>query len=167
MVPINTLAFTSNSQYLASGGNDGIVKIWDLKKRALGNSIKSHFGVITSTAWNHDDSVIASSSLVGDVVLHNVITGITVSNFNQKNSQGIKMIKFSPFKKSSLAVAANDGSVTIWDVNARAQSVSYPSAHSARVSSLAFSTFNDILLCSAGLDKNINFYDIFQKKYEI
>ena len=126
--------------------------------------MKSHFGVITSVVWNQDDLIVASASSVGDVVLNNVATGIPVSNFNQRNSQGIKMINFSPFIKNFLAVAANDGSVSVWDVNARTQNVNYANAHSTRVSSLSFSPFNDALLGSAGLDKNINFYDIYQKK---
>ena len=70
------------------------------------------------------------------------------------------MIKFSPFRKNLLAVAGNDGSVAVWDINSRSMQTNFSAAHSSRVSSLAFSTYNDILLCSAGLDKNINFYDI-------
>lgn len=31
--PINSIAFTSNSYYIASGCNDGKVKIFDLKKK--------------------------------------------------------------------------------------------------------------------------------------
>jgi len=40
---VNSISFTANSMYLASGGNDGVVKIWDLKSRKLGTSFKSHY----------------------------------------------------------------------------------------------------------------------------
>ncbi len=62
---VNSAWFTSNSQLLASGGNDCLLKVWDLKKRSLISSHKYHFGSITSVHWNLDDSLIASSSLTG------------------------------------------------------------------------------------------------------
>ncbi len=37
-------------------------------------------------------------------------------------------------------------------------------SHGSRVNALAFSGFNQSLMCSAGLDQNINFYDIYEKK---
>lgn len=61
----NSIGFTSNSSYLASGGSDGIVKIWDLKKRGVGMSFKAHFSSIQSVHWSIDDTTIASASLLG------------------------------------------------------------------------------------------------------
>ena len=85
-LPINSLSFTANSMYLASGGNDGVVKIWDLKKRSLGNSFKSHYSQITSVNWNLGDTIIGSSSLVGSIILHNVATGNKIASFKQEGS---------------------------------------------------------------------------------
>ena len=97
--------------------------------------------------------------------MHNINSGIQVANFSQKSSQGVKMIKFSPFRKNLLASAGMDGSVMVWDVNARQQVSTFSTAHSSRVNALAFSTFNAVLLCSASLDQKVNFYDINDKKY--
>lgn len=179
--PINSLSFTSNSTFLGSGGNDGIVKIWDLKKRAIGMSLKAHFSSIQSVHWNQDDVTIASASLlgnfvhctilkhrsrniIGDITLHNVNSGIQVANFSQKSSQGVKMVKFSPFKRNLLGSAGMDGSVVVWDVNTRQPVTNFSTAHSSRVNAIAFSTFNALLMCSASLDQKINFYDINDKK---
>ena len=67
--------------FLASGGNDGVVRIWDLKSRKLGTSFKSHYSQITSVNWNLGDTIIASSSLVGTIILHDVISGNKIANF--------------------------------------------------------------------------------------
>jgi len=161
---VNSAWFTSNSQYLASGGNDCLLKVWDLKKRTLLSSHKYHFGSITSVHWNLDDSLIASSSLTGDIVLHNVKHETQTANFNQKGSQGIKMIKFSPFMANCIASAGMDGSVFVWDINTRQPSATFLNNHSSRVNAVSFSSHNPVLMCSAGLDQTVNFYDIRDRK---
>lgn len=40
---INAISFTSNSLYLASGGYDSIVRVWDLKKKAIQCHLKGHY----------------------------------------------------------------------------------------------------------------------------
>eukprot|EP01017_Pseudomicrothorax_dubius_P024493 TRINITY_DN2602_c0_g1_i2.p1 TRINITY_DN2602_c0_g1~~TRINITY_DN2602_c0_g1_i2.p1 ORF type:complete len:371 (+),score=30.17 TRINITY_DN2602_c0_g1_i2:159-1271(+) len=163
-IPTNAVAFTSNSQFLASGGNDGIVKLWDLKRRALSNSFKSHLAGITSVAWNGNDTILASSSLSGDIILHNVSSGIPIANFTQKNSQGVRMVRYATQRKNVLASAGNDGTVQLWDITARSTIVSFTGAHSSRVSAIAFSPFKDVLLSSASLDQKVHFFDISERK---
>lgn len=75
------------------------------------------------------------------------------------------MVKFSPFKKNLLGSAGMDGSVIVWDVNARQAVATFSTSHSSRVNAIAFSTFNALLLCSASLDQKVNFYDINDRKY--
>lgn len=41
---------------------------------------------------------------------------------------------------------------------------SFPNAHRSSASALSFSSFNPVLLVSASLDQNLNFYDISDKK---
>ena len=134
--------------------------------RTVHSRFKAHFGPITSIDWHIQDNIVASSSLIGDIVLHNIQNGMQIANFNQKSSNGVKMIKFSPFIKEYLAAASNDGTVSIWDINKRNYVVSYNLAHASRVNALAFSPMNQKLMCSVSLDQNINFYDINQKKWK-
>jgi protein NEDD1 len=96
--------------------------------------------------------------------LQNASSGDIVQNFTLKNSNGIKMLKFSPFRENVLALAGIDGSVSVWDINSRMATAEFNSAHTSRVSAVAFSSFNHVLLCSASLDSKINFYDINEKK---
>ena len=74
------------------------------------------------------------------------------------------MIKFSPLIPNVIASAGMDGSVFLWDINTRQAAATF-SNHSSRVNAVCFSQFNPVLLCSAGLDQNVNFYDSRDKKY--
>jgi len=62
------------------------------------------------------------------------------------------MIKFSPFRNWNLGSAVNDGTVSIWDINTRTIAANFVNAHTSRVSAIAFSTYNHILLSSVSLD---------------
>lgn len=72
--PIQAIAFTSNSQFLASGGQDTMVRIWDLKRKTVQSQLKGHYSAINSLAWNPLDSLVASAGNVGDIIIHDVAT---------------------------------------------------------------------------------------------
>ena len=71
---------------------------------------------------------------------------------------------FSPFRKSLLAAAGDDGSVHIWNTTAGEVSASFRNSHHAPATGLAFSPVNHLLLTSCGLDCRIVFYDIAEGK---
>ncbi len=77
--------------------------------------------------------------------------------------QTIRGVEYSHFKKSLLASVSDDGSVALWDTNARKVLHSFKDAHKASATSLSFSPVNDMLLTSVGLDKRIVCYDVVGK----
>lgn len=162
--PINSIAFTSNSDKLGCGALDGSVRIWDLRKKEVSASFNHHTDSVSCVTWNYTDQQIASSSLSGEIIIHSLLTKVAVANFKQRGSAGIKVIQFSPFKKQVLGVGSENGSVYIWDTNSRSVISSFLSSHNSPVTGLAFSAVNDMLMCTSGLDQRINFYDTQDKK---
>jgi WD40 repeat protein len=63
-----------------------------------------------------------------------------------------------------LGAASENGSVYVWDTNARSIVSQFPTLHSSPVTGLAFSPVNEALLCSTGLDQRIHFFDIRKNK---
>jgi len=63
---INVLDWNPNDPFLVSGGDDGMVKVWDL--RNFGGQcdpvakFKHHTGPVTSVEWHRDDSTVFASS---------------------------------------------------------------------------------------------------------
>jgi len=63
---IKSVAFTRDGAMLAAGGSDGTVRVWTV---AVGlrpvdkGTLKGHLNVVSSVAWNHDGSLLASGSL--------------------------------------------------------------------------------------------------------
>ncbi|CAK68049.1 unnamed protein product (macronuclear) [Paramecium tetraurelia] len=158
---INAISFTSNSQYLASGGHDSIVRVWDLKKKTIQSHLKGHYSQINSLHWNSANTLIASASNVGDILVHDVSTQIAVSTFNLKGSKtpGFKAVKF--MSKNLLCSGSNDGSVTIFDLNKNEYHCNFSSQHTSKVTGLSVT---QSLVCSVGTDQKCHLYSIVDKK---
>jgi hypothetical protein len=162
--PVNSIAFTSKSDQLGCGSLDGSVRVWDLRKKELNASFTTHTDSVSSVVWNHTDQQIASSSLSGDIIIYSLLTRVSIASLKQRGSAGIKVIQFSPFKKNLLGAGSENGSVYLWDVNAKVATCSFPSFHNSPVTGLAFSAINHMLMCTGGLDQRINFYDTQERK---
>jgi protein NEDD1 len=86
VVSVNSCAFSSNSRYIAAGGADSVVKIWDMKSatKEVPMTLRSHFGSVTSVAWSKLDDIVASSSMIGDIFLNSAKNGNVIENFASK-----------------------------------------------------------------------------------
>ncbi|XP_044133207.1 protein NEDD1 isoform X1 [Bufo gargarizans] len=153
----------SSSQYMVSGGLDNTVNIWDLKSKRLHRSLKDHKDEITSVTFNGNDSYIASGSMSGEIVLHNVTTNLSSAPFGHGSNQPIRHLKYSYIKKFLLGAASDSGSVMLWDAHSQNPVHMFDSAHKAPASGISFSPVNDLLLVTIGLDKRIICYDVSRK----
>lgn len=158
------VSLSSSSLYVASGGLDSTVHIWDLKSRRVHRSLKDHKDEVTCVAYNWNDCYIASGSLSGEIILHSVTTNLSSTPFGYNSSQPIRHLKYSSFKKSLLGSVSDSGNVTLWDVNTQNPYRNFENTHKAPASEICFSPVNELLLVTVGLDKRINLYDTSSKK---
>ncbi|KAL0968436.1 hypothetical protein UPYG_G00266820 [Umbra pygmaea] len=157
------VSLNSTSQYLASGGLDNTVNIWDLKAKRLHRTLKDHKEEVTCVSFNGSDSSIASGSTSGDIILHSITTNLSSKAFGHGTNQPIHDLKYSVVKRSLLGSVSDSGSVVLWDANTQKELHVFDSAHKAPASGLAFSPANDLLFVTVGLDKKIICYDTSSK----
>uniref|UniRef100_A0A3P8SGF8 Glutamate-rich WD repeat-containing protein 1 n=1 Tax=Amphiprion percula TaxID=161767 RepID=A0A3P8SGF8_AMPPE len=68
---INVISWNQTEPFLLSGGDDGILKVWDLRQFKSGRPVanfKQHSAPITSVEWNPVDSSVFGASGADDVV---------------------------------------------------------------------------------------------------
>ena len=62
---VNVIDWNKNEPFIVSGGDDGVMKVWDLRQLTKGEPVakfKHHLGPITSVEWHQADSTVLASS---------------------------------------------------------------------------------------------------------
>jgi WD40 repeat protein/serine/threonine protein kinase len=124
--PVRTVAIREDGKLLASGGEDGVVRIWDLASGALQRTLRGHQQAILSVAFNRDGTLLASGSADRTVRLWNVDDGTEVRTLTGRQGV-IQAVAFSHDGKV-LACAELDGAARLWDVGSGKLLRKFPTA---------------------------------------
>jgi WD40 repeat protein len=113
---VTSVAYSPDGKTLASGGQDGTIKLWDVatgKERATfqGHPVSDW---VTSVAYSPDGKTLASGS--GETIkLWDVATGKEQATLNNGHTASVKSVTYSPDGKT-LASAGRDQTIKLWDV---------------------------------------------------
>jgi WD40 repeat protein len=112
----NAVAFSPDNRWLASGGKDNLIKIWDLANGNVLRTLYGHSGNVNALAVSPDGKLLASGS--GDI--------------NDKRDLGT-------FTLGGVVGGAEDNTVRIWSVQT-GQQLQVLRGHGLPVGAVAFST---------------------------
>ncbi|XP_008777699.1 protein NEDD1 [Phoenix dactylifera] len=157
---IVSISFSNKgSRYLCSGGSGHIVRIWDLQRKRCIKWLSGHTDTITGVMYNCKDEHLASISVKGDLILHNLASGARAAELKDPNGQVLRVLDYSRLSRHILVTAGDDGSVHLWDTTGRSPKVSWLKQHSAPTTGVCFSPSSDKIIASVGLDKKLYTYD--------
>jgi serine/threonine protein kinase len=110
--PMNAVAWSPNGAYLAFGGDDCLIQIWDVRANKLIGTYRSHSRPITTLAWSPNNARIVSGSQSSNVNVWDIATGQDIVSFHAHVGD-ILTVAWSPDGRSILS-GGSDCRVYVW-----------------------------------------------------
>lgn len=152
---VNSLAFSPDGRFLASGSADQTIRVWDLHEGREWAILAGHTGEVTCVRFSPDGRTIASSSWDASIKLWDVDTRKEKATL-LGHKGAVTSLSFHPSGRL-LASGSWDRSVRVWDVVSGRPRVSC-SGHEKMVTSVAFAP-NGMTLASGSWDKTVRLWE--------
>ena len=132
---VNALAFTANGKMLASGSDDGTIRLWDASTGTQILNLRS--GKTHALAFSMDGKILANIDSTFSIQLWAAATGSKLTSIEGQNDYG-NVLVFSTDSKI-LACGSRDGTIRLWDI-ATGNKLSTLKGHVDWVNALGFSS---------------------------
>ncbi|MEQ1904264.1 MAG: protein kinase, partial [Pirellulaceae bacterium] len=155
---VRTVAFHPHRLEFATGGSDGIVRIWRSLESTTPDLTIPHTSAVRDVTFSRDGKLIATASQDRLVRLFDVTTGEIVGT-PLSHDGAVNAMHFSP-DGQLLITGAEDGMARLWDV-VRRKEIAAPMRHAAPVLAVAFHA-NGSTLATGSSDKTVRLWQVPQ-----
>ena len=138
---VDSVAFSPDNQYIASGGTDGEIILWDIKGNPI-HSLKGHKDIVYSIDFSSDSQYIASGGNDNTVRLWD-LEGNEIATF-RGHKNGVDSVTFSP--NGQYIASGGRNTIRLWDLNSTqvgelswGYEYKISSGYEYKISSVAFS----------------------------
>ncbi|XP_040571050.1 fizzy-related protein homolog [Lepeophtheirus salmonis] len=157
------LKWSPDNQYLASGGNDNKLFVWNMSSLQPVQTYNEHLAAVKAIAWSpHHHGLLASGGGTADRCIRfwNTLTGQAM----QSVDTGSQVCNLAWSKHASELVSTHGYSqnqILVWKYPSLVQ-VAKLTGHSYRVLYLAMSPDGEAIVTGAG-DETLRFWNVFSK----
>lgn len=157
---MNTLSYSADGQQVATGGDDGKVKIWNASSGFCFVTFSEHSSSISAVEFAKQGSVVFSASLDGTVRAFDLIRYRNFRTFTTPSPVQFNSLAVDPSGEIVCAGGTGDGfEIYMWSTQT-GKLIDVLAGHEGPVSALAFSPLGDRLV-SASWDKTIRVWDTY------
>ncbi|MBF2000671.1 MAG: NACHT domain-containing protein [Synechococcales cyanobacterium M58_A2018_015] len=154
-----SIAFSPDSQQVATGGNDQTIRLWDVQTGTCLRILTGHSKPVESVAFHPQGILLASASDDETVRLWDPVAGKCLEVLSA-NLGRVLAVAFSP-DGSVLAGCGTQQTVALWNVKTRT-CLGILSGHSKSVQTLAF--LSSTVLASGSEDETLRLWDLTQQR---
>ena len=153
---VNSLALSSDGQWLASGSTDISVKLWEVATGQEWRTLRGHTQAVNAVAFSRDDKTLASGGNDKTVRLWDVATGRLLRAI-EAHDGFVMGVAFSP-DRQTLASCGADKTIKLWDY-ATGRLAHTLTGYADSADTLAFSPDGKILASGGGADRSVKLWD--------
>ncbi|KAG6841096.1 hypothetical protein C0991_001903 [Blastosporella zonata] len=157
---MNTLSYAPDGQTIATGGDDGKVKVWSTHSGFCFVTFTEHSAPISSVAFAKNGSVLFSASLDGTVRAYDLIRYRNFRTFTSPSPVQFSCLAVDPSGEVVAAGSTDSYEVFLWSVQT-GKLLDVLSGHEGPVSALAFSPSGANQLASGSWDKTVRLWNVF------
>lgn len=157
-----TLSYAPDGQTIATGGDDGKVKVWSTHSGFCFITFNEHSAPISSVSFAKQGSVLFSASLDGTVRAYDLIRYRNFRTFTSPSPVQFSCLAVDPSGEVVAAGSADSFEVFLWSVQT-GKLLDVMAGHTGPVSSLAFSPSGSNVLATVSWDKTIRLWSIFSR----
>jgi WD40 repeat protein len=152
--PGRCLALSNNEKYLFGGGDDCLIRVFDLMIKEEVLNLKSHSAAVVSLTVNTESNLLASGGADFLVIVWNILD-FTPMNVFSEHSGIVNTLRFA-VDQNFLVSGSDDFSMRVWDLDKDRREIVLNS-HSAPVQDLLI-TGDNALIVSCSDDKSLKIW---------
>ena len=153
---VNSVAISSDGNYIVSGGSDGTVELWNTTKQSLVHTFEGHQDDVNSVAISSNGKYLVSGGSDGTVKLWDTTKQSLVHTFESDRFY-VNSVAISSDGKY-LVSGGSDGTVKLWDITKQSLVHTFE-GHQDDVNSVAISSDSNYIV-SGSEDDTVKLWDI-------
>jgi periodic tryptophan protein 2 len=158
------LAYSPSGQYIASGGEDGKIKVWNTLNNQCFVTFSEHNAAVTGIQFKTNGQVIISSSLDGTCRAFDLNRYRNFRTFTSPQPVQFSCLSIDPSGEFVCAGGFDVFDIFVWSMQT-GHLLEILSGHEGPISSIAFSPNGARpILASGSWDKSCRVWDVFEGK---
>jgi periodic tryptophan protein 2 len=157
---MNTLSYAPDGQTIATGGDDGKVKVWSTHNGFCFITFSEHTAPVSTVAFAKQGAVLFSASLDGTVRAFDLIRYRNFRTFTSPSPVQFSSLAVDPSGEVVAAGSTDSFEIFLWSVQT-GKLLDILAGHEGPVSSLAFSPTGANQLVSGSWDRTVRVWNVF------
>lgn len=157
---MNTLSYAPDGQTIATGGDDGKVKVWSSHTGFCFVTFSEHSAPVTGVTFAKQGSVLFSASLDGTVRAYDLIRYRNFRTFTSPSPVQFSSLAVDPSGEVVAAGSVDSFEVFTWSVQT-GKLLDTMAGHEGPVAALAFDPTTGASLASGSWDRTIRIWNVF------
>lgn len=159
---VNALSFSPDGQVLATGGDDGKVKLWNVATGFSFVTFTNHTAPITACHWSGVGNVLLTASMDGTVRAFDLVRYRNFRTLTTPQPAQLVSLAVDPAGEVVCAGSQDPFEIYVWSLQT-GKLLDVLAGHAGPLSGLSFGSHNS-LLASCSWDKSVRLWDVFTGK---